>query len=61
MGAGGGMRLDAGLVPKRCSHCKTHEVTVYRSLRESFLAYLRNLNASSSSYEALRYIRSAHS
>ncbi len=48
-----------GLVPKRRSPGKTHEVTVYRSPRESFLAYLRNLNTSSS-YEALRDIRAAH-
>ncbi len=48
-----------GLVPKRRSAGKQHEVTVYRSPRESFLAYLRNLNTSSA-YEALRDIRSAH-
>ncbi|MDQ8187503.1 glucosaminidase domain-containing protein [Pelagicoccus sp. SDUM812002] len=48
-----------GLVPKRRSPGKTHEVTVYRSPRESFLAYLRNLNTGSA-YTALRDIRAAH-
>ncbi|MDQ8182525.1 glucosaminidase domain-containing protein [Pelagicoccus sp. SDUM812005] len=48
-----------GLVPKRRSAGKKHEVTVYRSPRESFLAYLHNLNTGAA-YEALRDIRAAH-
>ncbi|MDQ8199271.1 glucosaminidase domain-containing protein [Pelagicoccus enzymogenes] len=48
-----------GLVPKRRSPGKTHEVTVYRSPRESFLAYLRNLNTGPA-YGALRDIRASH-
>lgn len=48
-----------GIVPKRRPAGKSYEVTAYDSPRDSFLAYLRNLNTNSS-YAALREIRSAH-
>lgn len=48
-----------GIVPRRRPAGKTYEVAAYHSPRQSFLAYLRNLNTSSA-YGSLRDIRSAH-
>lgn len=48
-----------GLVPARRSPGKSHEVTKYKTPRDSFLAYLRNLNTGGA-YTGLRDIRAAH-
>lgn len=47
-----------GLVPRRRAPGATHEVAVYRSPKECFLAYIRNLN-SNTAYERLWQLRRA--
>ncbi|MBC2605549.1 glucosaminidase domain-containing protein [Pelagicoccus albus] len=48
-----------GIVPRRRPAGETYEVAAYDTPRDSFLAYIRNLNTSHH-YEALRDIRAAH-
>lgn len=48
-----------GIVPRRRPAGRTYEVAAYNSPRESFEAYLGNLNTNSS-YAALREIRYSH-
>lgn len=48
-----------GMVPRKRPAGRSYEVTAYASPRQSFQAYLKNLNTNSS-YEELRLIRQAH-